>query len=196
MESKHRSVAGWLGALRGAIVLTVVCGGIYPLVATSLGSLLFPFQATGSLIDIDGRTVGSTLVGQPFRAAGYFHGRPSACGYDPTAMAGSNLAPSNPALRARALRTARAISQRDGAATDRIPVDLVAASGSGIDPDISPAAALLQVTAVAQARGLPPSRVRALVERHIQPPQWGILGEPRVDVLPLNLALDRLGPSP
>lgn len=188
--------SGWLPAVRGTLVLMLLCGGLYPLVAVSLGSLLFPHQATGSLIERDGQLVGSALVGQPFAAPGYFHGRPSAAGHDPFALAGSNLAPSNPALRERAQAGSQAIAAAHGVPPERIPVDLVAASGSGIDPHLSPEAAALQLARVAAARGLPEAAVADLLRQHREMPTWGILGQPRVNVLRLNLALDALHPMP
>lgn len=181
---------GWLTALRGAAVLMLLCGGLYPLVAVSLGAVLFPHQSTGSLIERDGKVVGSALVGQPFAAPAYFHGRPSAADYNPFSVSGSNLAASNPALRERAAETSKAIAAANGVAPERIPVDLVAASGSGIDPHISPAAAELQLARVAAARGLPEPELAALVRQHTEAPTLGILGQPRVNVLQLNLALD------
>ena len=183
---------GWMHALRGALVLMVLCGALYPLFTASVGAILFPHQSTGSLIERDGKVIGSALVGQPFSAPGYFHGRPSAAGYDAFNVAGANWAPSNPDLRKRAQATSEKIAQEDGVAPDQIPVDLVAASGSGIDPDISPAAAEIQIDRVASARGLPRDRVAALVAAHVQTPVFGVLGQPRVNVLQLNLALDTL----
>ncbi len=185
----------WVVALRGALVLVLLSGGLYPLVAVSIGAALFPHQSTGSLIERDGRVIGSTLVGQPFRAPGYFQGRPSAAGYDPFSMSGSNWAPGNPDLRKRAATTSKAIAKDDGVAANTIPVDLVAASGSGIDPDISPEAAAIQVERVAAARALSRTRVMTLVRDHTQGPTFGILGQPRINVLQLNLALDALRPS-
>lgn len=184
---------GWFEALRGALVLTVLCGGLYPLFTVSVGAILFPHQSTGSLIKRDGKVIGSALVGQPFSAPGYFQGRPSAAGYDPFGVSGSNQAPSNPDLRARAETTSKAIAKDDGVATDKIPVDLVAASGSGIDPHISPEAADIQIDRVAAARGLPRAAVAALAAAHVERPVLGVLGQPRVNVLQLNLALDNIG---
>ena len=181
----------WFHALRGALVLMVLCGALYPLFAVSVGAILFPHQSTGSLVKRDGKVIGSTLVGQPFSAPGYFHGRPSAADYDPFNVAGSNWAPSNPDLRQRARATSETIAKEDGVAPEQIPVDLVAASGSGIDPDISPKAAALQIDRVATARGLPRSEIAALVAAHVQAPVLGVLGQPRVNVLQLNLELDK-----
>lgn len=182
----------WMTALRGALVLILLCGGLYPLAAVLLGGTLFPAQATGSLITRDGRVIGSALVGQPFAAPGYFQGRPSAAGHDPMAAAGSNLASSNPALRARAAATAAAIATAEGVAPEAIPIDLVAASGSGMDPHISPEAARIQIRRVAGVRGLPEAQVAELVSRLTEGPALSVLGQPRVHLLQLNLALDAL----
>ncbi|MBO8085168.1 MAG: potassium-transporting ATPase subunit KdpC [Marichromatium sp.] len=181
-----------LTALRATVVFLVLCGLIYTGVATFLGGLLFPHQASGSLIERDGQTIGSSLVGQPFESAKYFYGRPSAADYDPTATGGSNLAPSNPELRERAHGDSKRIQAMEGVSADRVPVDLLAASGAGLDPDISPAAARLQAPRIAAARGLPEQTVLAAIERQIQGPQWGVFGQSRVNVLLLNLALDDL----
>jgi K+-transporting ATPase ATPase C chain len=177
-------------ALAGSALFVVVCGLVYPTVATWLGALLFPQQASGSLIERDGRVVGSRLVAQPFVDARYFQPRPSAAGYDPKALSGSNLASSNPALRERMSKDAAAVAARDGIAPQDIPADLITASGSGIDPHLSPAAAQVQVARVAQARGIPAGDVAALVQAHTLPRSFGVLGAPRVNVLELNLALD------
>lgn len=183
---------GSLGTVAGAAVLfMLVCGLLYPAVTVGVAQLLFPRQAEGSLIVRGGEVVGSELVGQPFGDAGYFIGRPSAAGYDPTSVAGSNLASSNPALRARAEGSAAEIAAREGVAPDHIPVDLIAASGSGIDPHVSPDGALLQVPRVAAARGLDEAEVQALVARFTERGPLG-LGQPGVNVLELNLALDAL----
>lgn len=179
-------------ALRLSLLLFLLCGLIYPAITTFIAHRLFPAQAGGSLIYENGKAVGSVLIGQPFVSARYFQGRPSAAGYDPRATAGSNLAPSNPALRLRVAVDSARIQKRDGVSATAIPVDLLAASGSGLDPDISPAAALLQVPRVAQARGLSVASVRALVQAHTEGPQWKLWGQSRVNVLVLNLALDQL----
>ena len=164
-----------------------LCGLVYPILTTLLAGALFPRQANGSLIVQDGKVVGSELVGQTFSGDRYFIGRPSAAGYDPRAAAGSNLAVSNPALRERVRQDAQAIARREGVRPEQIPPDLLAASGSGLDPHISPEAARLQVARVAQARGLSPQVVQQMVEEHTE---RGFLGRPRVNVLRLNLALD------
>lgn len=179
-------------ALRATVVFLVLCGLIYTGVATFLGGLLFPHQATGSLIEHNGEVVGSSLVGQPFESPQYFYGRPSAVNYDPTATGGSNLAPSNPALRERVQADSGRIEANESVSADRIPVDLLAASGAGLDPDISPEAARLQAPRIAAARGLPESTVLAAIEQQTQGPQWGVFGQSRVNVLLLNLALDDL----
>ncbi|MEO1817913.1 potassium-transporting ATPase subunit KdpC [Pseudomonas sp.] len=181
-----------LTALRAAVLFLVLCGLGYTGVATFLGGLLFPQQATGSLIERNGQIVGSRLVGQAFAGEAYFYGRPSAANYDPTATGGSNLAPSNPALRERAMGDSARIQAKEGVSADNIPVELLAASGAGLDPDISPAAARLQAPRVAAARGLPEQAVLAAIEQQVQGPQWGLFGQTRVNVLLLNLALDDL----
>lgn len=182
------------------VALTVVTGGVYPAVVTLVARVAFPHAAAGSLIDAsgrplaaDGQPAGSDLVGQPFSSAGHFWGRPSATAPVPcaaTASGGSNLGPSNPALIEAV--TARIEALRAGGATGPVPVDLVTASASGLDPHITPAAAEFQVPRIARARAVSEDAVRDLVREHTLPPQFGILGEPRVHVLRLNLALDRL----
>lgn len=179
-----------LTALRAAMVFLVLCGVLYTGIATLLGGLLFPHQAKGSLIEHNGEVVGSSLVGQPFVSPQYFYGRPSAANYDPTATGGSNLAPSNPALRERVKADSAQIQAKESVRADSIPVELLASSGAGLDPDISPEAARLQAPRVAAARGLSESAVLEAIEQHIQGPQWRIFGQPRVNVLQLNLAMD------
>lgn len=179
-------------ALRFAGVAILGVGLAFPAIATLLGQALFPAQANGSLIERDGVVVGSSLVAQPFVAASYFQSRPSAANYDPTALAGSNLAPSHPALRERIAASSAEISAREGVTASAIPGDLVTASGSGIDPHISPAAAELQVARVAAARGVDPAEVRAAVAAATLPRSFGVLGQARVNVLQLNLALDAM----
>jgi potassium-transporting ATPase KdpC subunit len=176
------------------IVLTVVTGVIYPVIVTVIAQVVFPHQANGSLIVKDGRVVGSTLIGQPFDDPKYFWGRPSATSafpYNAASSSGSNLSPTNPALVKSVQERVDALRAADPGNTLPVPVDLVTASGSGLDPHISPAAALYQVNRVAKARKLETAVVRDLVERHTEGRQLGFLGEPRVNVLALNLALDR-----
>lgn len=197
IETRPPSDGG--GGLRAALVwcaaLVLICGVVYPTAATLLGGLLFPQQARGSLILREGRAVGSALVAQNFADARYFRPRPSAANYDPKALSGSNLASSNPALRERIAADSAAIAAREGVAATAIPADLVTASGSGIDPHISPAAAELQAARVARARGLPPEQVQALIRSHTLHRTFGVFGQPRVNVLELNLALDALPPA-
>ncbi|OHV12807.1 potassium-transporting ATPase subunit KdpC [Kushneria phosphatilytica] len=182
-----------LSSFRLMLVLAVLLGLIYPFVVTTLGGVLFPHQANGSLLyDRSGNMVGSALVGQPFAGAQYFHGRPSAAGYAPDAAAGSNLAPSNPALHERAMAEARMLQTTDALAPGSIPVDLLAASGSGIDPHITPAAALAQAPRISRERGLPMTAVEQAIRTATENTGW--FGEPAVNVLRLNLALDERSP--
>ena len=185
--------------LRAAIILlllmTVLCGVVYPVVITVIARGVFPIQADGSLIHANGRLVGSRLIGQSFSDPGHFWGRPSATSpqaYNGLASSGSNLGPSNPALLEQAKANAKKMKDADPANPQPVPVDLVTASGSGLDPEISPAAADYQAARVAAARGLTLARVQALIAAHSQGRVLGILGEPRVNVLELNLALDTL----
>lgn len=180
-------------ALMSLIFFTVITGVVYPLVVTGIAQVVFPFQANGSLIVKDGKVVGSALIGQTFDEPKYFWGRPSATspvGYNAAASSGSNLSPTNPALVSAVQGRVDALRAADPGNTAPVPVDLVTTSGSGLDPHISPAAALYQVTRVARERKLLPDAVRALVEGHTEGRFWGLLGEPRVNVLALNLALD------
>jgi K+-transporting ATPase ATPase C chain len=175
------------------IVLTVVTGVVYPLVVTGIAQLLFPHQANGSLIVKDGKVLGSALIAQPFDDPKYFWARPSATSPFPNnagASSGSNLSPTNPALIKAVQDRVDALRAADPGNTSRVPVDLVTASGSGLDPHISPAAALYQLPRVAKARGMSEDAVRALVDKNTEGRQLGFLGEPRVNVLLLNLALD------
>lgn len=167
-------------------------GVLYSVVGAALGGLAFPHAATGSMIERDGKVVGSALVAQPFQDARYFLPRPSAANYDPMAAAGSNMARSNPDLRKRVSETVTAVATREGVDPAQVPSDLATQSGSGMDPDLSPAAARVQIARVARARGLPTAQVEALVVAHTLGPQFGLLGQPRVNVLELNLALDAL----
>jgi K+-transporting ATPase ATPase C chain len=179
------------------IAFTVMAGVVYPLVVTGLARGLFPSQAGGSLVRQEGKTVGSALIGQPFTAPGYFWSRPSATSpfpYNAAASTGSNLGPTNPDLLSAVQARIEALRAADPGNTGKIPVDLVTSSGSGLDPDISPAAAEYQVERVARARGLAAEQVRQLVAAHTRGRQFGVLGEPRVNVLELNIALDRISP--
>jgi K+-transporting ATPase ATPase C chain len=180
-------------ALLLLVVMTVLTGGAYPLLVTGIARTCFPRRAAGSLIERDGVVVGSRWIGQAFDDPKYFWGRPSATGtpYDASASRGSNLGPSNPALVAAVKKRIAALRAADPGQQEPVPVDLVTASASGLDPHVSPAAAFFQVGRVARARGLDPARLRALVEESVEGRDLGILGEPRVNVLELNLRLDR-----
>jgi potassium-transporting ATPase KdpC subunit len=169
------------------LITGVVLGLGYPLLVTGLARLAFRDNADGQLLARNGQVIGSRIIGQPFTGPGYFHSRPSAAGsgYDASASSGSNLAPTNKAL---VDRVNSSVSSEN--AGTQVPIDLVTASGSGLDPDISPAAAFYQVARVARERKLPEARVHDLVMQNIKPRQLGLLGEPRVNVLTLNLALD------
>jgi len=173
------------------IATTVLLGILYPLLVTGLAQLIFPKQANGQLIQRDGVVVGSRLIGQSFSGPGYFHARPSAAGaagYDATASSGSNLGPTNAQLIARVNGDVAKLQAENPGVP--IPVDLVTTSGSGLDPNISPAAADFQIRRVAAERRIPETEVARLVQENSENRQWGFLGEPRVNVLELNLALD------
>jgi K+-transporting ATPase ATPase C chain len=199
-----------LNQLRSAIVLlvlmTAITGVAYPLVITGVAQVVFQDKANGSLIEREGQIIGSELIGQSFVDAetgetlpGYFRGRPSAAGagYDASASSGSNLGPTNPVLFERVTGDVAIIRSENGLAEDaEIPVDLVTSSGSGLDPDISPASADLQIARVARQRGITEDQVRAIVKEHTSGRTLGLLGEPRVNVLNVNLALDEQYPMP
>lgn len=182
-------------ALSVFVLLSAITGLAYPLAVTGIAGTVFPEQAAGSLIFKDGKPVGSRLIGQPFSDPGHFWGRPSATApqpYNAAASSGSNQGPLNPALEDAVKGRIAALRAADPGNGAPIPADLVTASGSGLDPHISPAAALWQLGRVARARGLPEAQVRALVDANTEGRQWGFLGEARVNVLALNLALDAL----
>jgi len=183
-------------AILYTIVTTVIFGVLYPFAVTGVAQILFHDRANGQLIQENGQVVGSRIIGQPFSAPGYFHSRPSAAGngYDAGNSSGSNYAPTNKKLFDRVAGDAATL-QPDNPNTD-IPVDLVTASGSGLDPDITPAGANFQVARVARERHIPEATVRHVIDRHTEGRQFGFLGEPRVNVLELNLDLDRTAPLP
>jgi K+-transporting ATPase ATPase C chain len=177
------------------VVFTVITGVIYPLVVTGVAQLVFPHQANGSLLIDNGKTVGSSLIGQSFSSPKYFWARPSATSpmpYNAANSSGSNLGPLNPALTENVKARITQLKAADAASKQAVPVDLVTASGSGLDPDISPASAQYQVARVAKVRNIDESEVRKLIAEYTRDRQLGILGEPRVNVLELNLALDGL----
>lgn len=177
------------------VVLSAITGLLYPILTTGIGKLVFPEQASGSLIEQDHRLLGSALIGQQFSSPAYFWGRPSATGpmpYNGVNSGGSNFGPSNPAQKAAVADRVKALHDADPENTQAIPVDLVTASGSGLDPEISPAGAAYQVLRVARARHADPQQLKQLVEQFTEAPQLGMLGEARVNVLKLNLALDKL----
>lgn len=187
------------GLLRPALLMfglfTLLTGVLYPMAITGAAQLAFPEEANGSLVHQKGKVIGSALIGQRFEDPRYFLGRPSATGpeaYNAASSTGSNLGPGNPALAEAVASRAAALRALDPSNPAPLPIDLVTTSGSGLDPHISPEAARYQVGRVARLRGLPEAKLRALVEEHVEPRVLGLLGEPRVNVLALNLALDRL----
>ncbi|MCG6550851.1 MAG: potassium-transporting ATPase subunit KdpC [Candidatus Magnetominusculus sp. LBB02] len=177
-------------------VFTILLGVVYPLAMTGVSQLIFPSRANGSIIERNGKAVGSALIGQPFSAPNYFWGRPSATTpypYNAGSSSGSNLGQNNPELHKALADRIATLKAADPENAAPIPVDLITASGSGLDPHISPEAALYQVRRIARHRGLSEAAVASLVDNHKEPQQWGIFGEPVVNVLRLNLALDELG---
>lgn len=179
------------------IVLTILFGLAYPLVFTGLAQVLFPHQANGSLVTVNGKVAGSELIGQSFTKPEYFHGRPSAAGnngYDAANSSGSNLGPTNQKLVDRVKADVQKFRAENPDYTGPIPADLLTSSASGLDPHISPASAEAQVARVAKARGVTPDRIAELVAKHTDGRQWGIFGEPRVNVLLLNIDLDHSVP--
>jgi K+-transporting ATPase ATPase C chain len=189
-ESGVHSV--WKTAIRFTLVTIVLLGLGYPLVVTAIAGVFFPHKAAGSLIMKDGQVIGSELLAQSFTSDRYFHPRPSAAGngYDATSSGGSNLAQSNKTLVDRIQGSIDKLSQENPGKA--VPIDMVTTSGSGLDPDITPDAAFFQAPRVAKVRGIPEDRIRQLIEQHITSRQLGVLGEPRVNVLDLNLAMDEL----
>jgi len=177
------------------VVLSILTGLVYPVMVTGIAAIVFPHQSKGSLIERNGTVIGSELIGQPFADPRYFWGRPSVTAphpYNAASSAGSNLGPSNPALQAAVRERVAALRAAEPGNAAPVPIDVVTASASGLDPHISPAAASYQVARIARCRHLPEATVRVLVAVHTMPRQLGVLGESRVDVLALNLALDDL----
>jgi len=175
-----------------AIVILLGFGLAYSLAGAALGRAFFPIEASGSTIARDGRIVGSALVAQPFSDARYFQPRPSAASFDPMAAAGSNVARSNPDLRTRIAELTQTVAEREGIAPAEVPAELVTQSGSGLDPHLSPRAASVQVQRIAKARGIDAATIQGLVASKTEAQQFGVLGQPRVNILWLNLALDAL----
>ena len=179
-----------------SVVVLSLFGALYCTAAVGIGQLAFPVQSNGSVIEQRGLIVGSRLVAQPFSGQQYFHPRPSAASYNPMSMAGSNQALSNPDLQKRVVETRQQTAEENGVDVAKVPSDLITQSGSGMDPDISPAAAALQVKRVAVQRSVSEVQIQQLLQQHTTARQFGVLGEPRVNVLQLNLALDKQYPLP
>ena len=179
-------------ALRMTIVSVILLGLVYPIVMTGIAEAIFPQQANGSLVTVNGKVVGSSIIGQLWTKPQYFQGRPSAAGkgYDPTNTGGTNLGPTSKKLIDSIAAAVAALKKENPDASGPIPMDLVTSSGSGIDPDVSPEGAYYQIPRVAKARGMSQDAVRAIVDAHVTPRTLGFLGEPRVNVLALNRALD------
>ena len=180
-------------AILMTIATTVLLGIIYPLAVTGIAQVLFPKKANGQLIEANGKVIGSRVIAQAFTAPGYFHPRPSAVNYDPTGSNGSQLGPTNQKLIDRVKGDTATLHAENAGAP--VPIDLVTASASGLDPEITPAAAAFQISRVASARGINEDQLRELVSKHTEDRQWGFLGEPRVNVLELNLELDKQFPN-
>ena len=197
MQNHQLADSSWGEKLRASFGMTIIalglCGFVYSAAATSLGQMLFPKQANGSLIVENNQVIGSRLVAQPFAQVQYFHPRPSATNYDPMAMAGSNMARTNPELQKAIEERLNRIAAKEQIEKSKIPADLVTASGSGIDPEISVQSAMIQVKRIAHARHMPEQNIEKLIQSHTVQPIFGILGQARVNVLELNLALDRGG---
>ena len=181
---------------RLTLIFTILTGLLYPAVMTGVSELVFPKQANGSLVTVNGTIVGSSLIAQGFTKPEYFHPRPSAAGngYDPTASSGSNLGPTSQALMTRLQASVVAFRKENPDFTGNIPSDILTTSASGLDPQISPAAAEAQAARVAKARGVPQDQIEPVIAQFTQRPDWGFLGEPRVNVLMLNIALDQKFP--
>lgn len=190
------STSLWRASIGLVVVGFVLSGALYSTASVSVAQLIFPEQANGSLIERDGKIIGSSLVGQQIKSAAYFQSRPSASNYSVDGMSGSNLAVSNPQLQKQIRERSIAFVQSNQIGGAQVPDDMITASGSGIDPDISPEAAQLQIKRVAQQRRLGEQEVRQLVMQYTQTPQFGLYGKPRVNVLKLNLALDQRSTQP
>lgn len=191
------SASLWRPAIGLSLFGLIGTGLVYAIVATGIAGVLFPAQADGSLLrDGDGTVRASLLVAQPFKGDGYFQARPSAANYDPMAAAGSNLARSNPDLAKRVADATAAVATRENIDPAKVPGELATQSGSGLDPELSPAAVQVQVARVARARGWPVERVQAVVEAQVQGRQWGVFGQPRINVVALNRRLDEAMHAP